>query len=82
MAAASQTRHGRMVHTVVNFSYDGPVQHDRALWRVDVRCGTRASGTGEVSAVTGTAMLAQQGSWGGDAPPIGEVCVIEAENDP
>ncbi|WP_438345324.1 hypothetical protein [Methylorubrum populi] len=52
-----------MVHTVVNFSYDGQVQHGRALWRVDVRCGTRASGTGEVSALTssGTAMLAQGG---------------------
>ncbi len=63
MAAASQTRHARMVHTVVNFSYDGQVQHGRALWRVDVRCGTRASGTGEVSALTssGTAMLAQGG---------------------
>lgn len=81
-AETSQTRNGRTVRTVVTFTYDGQVQNGRALWLVDVRCETRAPGTGEVSAVTGsgTAMLAQ-GSWSGNAPPIGDVSVIEPEND-
>lgn len=82
-AETSQARDGRTVRTIVTFSYDGRVQNGRALWQVDARCETRAPGTGEVSAVTGsgTAMLAQ-GSWGGNVPPLGDVVVIEPENDP
>ena len=82
-AETLQTRHGRTVRTVVTFTYDGQVQNGRALWLVDVRCETRVPETGEVSTVTGsgTAMLAQ-GGWGGNAPPVGDVYVIEAENDP
>jgi hypothetical protein len=81
-AETSQTRDGRTIRTIATFTYDGRVQNGRALWLVDVRCETRAPGAVEVSAVTGsgTAMLAQ-GGWGGSASPIGDVYVVEAEND-
>lgn len=82
-AETAQTRQGRSYRTVLTFSYDGQVRNGRALWLVDVRCEVRSPGPSEVSAVTGsgTAMLAQ-GGWSGNAPPVGDVYVIEAENDP
>ncbi|SFG57870.1 hypothetical protein [Methylobacterium gossipiicola] len=81
-AEATQTRAGRTYRTVATFTYDGMVSNGRALWRVDVRCEVRGPGANETSAVTGsgTAMLAQ-GGWSGNAPPLGDVYAIEAEND-
>ncbi|WP_156368896.1 hypothetical protein [Methylobacterium sp. Leaf100] len=81
-AEATQSRDGRAYRTVVTFAYDGKVSNGRALWLVDVRCEARGPGTGDVSSVTGsgTAMLAQ-GGWAGTAPPLGDVYVMEAEND-
>lgn len=79
---ASETRQGRAYKSVVTLSYDGKVQNGRALWMVDVRCEVREPGSNSASVVTGsgTAMLAQ-GAWGGVAPPLGDVYVLEPEND-
>jgi len=81
-AEATQVRDGRTYRTLATFTYDGRVQNGRALWRVHVRCEARDAATGATTVLTGSgdAMLAQ-GSFGGVAPPVGDIDVVEADND-
>lgn len=81
-AEATQVRDGRTYRTLATFTYDGRVRNGRALWRVHVRCEAKDPASGAVTALTGSgdAMLAQ-GSFGGRAPPVGDIDVVEADND-
>lgn len=81
-AEATQVRGGITYRTLADFTYDGRTQNGRALWRVHVRCEARDPATGAVTVLTGSgdAMLAQ-GSFGGVAPPVGDIDVVEADND-
>lgn len=81
-AEATQVRGGISYRTLANFTYEGRVQNGRALWQVHVRCEARDPATGKVTVLTGSgdAMLAQ-GAFGGNAPPVGDIDVVEADND-
>ncbi|MEH3118801.1 MAG: hypothetical protein PGN25_14710 [Methylorubrum populi] len=81
-AEAAETRAGRELRTIVTFSYAGEVSNGRALWRVAVRCEAREPGAAWTTTVTasGKAMLAQ-GAFAGTADPVGDVFVLEPDND-
>jgi hypothetical protein len=81
-AETTQVRDGVTYQTLADFTYDGRVQNGRAPWRVHVRCEARDSATGKVTVLIGSgdAMLAQS-AFGGNAPPVGDIDAVEAEND-